>query len=66
MIMGHETLKALRDLGKTLPTNSSVDLCVRDERGRGVCHKFRVVDGVMHHGGSHSHEFVLSGQGELP
>ena len=66
MNMSPETLRALRELGKTLPTNSSVDVCVLDERGRGVCHKFRVVDGVMHHGGSHSHEFVLSGQGELP
>lgn len=65
MNVGHDTLRALRELGKTLPTNSSVEMCVRDERGRGVCHKFRVVDGVMHHGGSHSHEFVLSGKGAL-
>ena len=66
MEFGKDTAKALTDLAKTLPTNSSVDICVRDERGRGVCHKFRVVDGVMHHGGSHSHEFVVSGKGALP
>ena len=65
MEVSTETLRALRVLAGTLPTNSSVDLCVRDERGRGVCHKFRVVDGVMHHGGSHSNEFVLPGKGAL-
>jgi hypothetical protein len=65
MDVNEKTLKALRELAKTLPTHSSVDLCIRDKRGRGVCHKFRVVDGVMHHGGSHSNEFVLSGKGAL-
>ena len=66
MNIDKETLGALRALAKTLPTNSSVDICVRDEKGRGTCHKFRVVDGVIHHGGSHSNEFVLSGKGALP
>lgn len=66
MNMSARTIRALKDLGQSLPDHSNIELCVLDRRGQRECHKFRVVDGVVHHSESHSHDFVTVGTGPLP
>lgn len=65
MDVSKETMKVLRDLGETLPDNSNIELCLAGANGRRVCHRFGVVNGVLHHFESHSADFVKSGTGPL-
>ena len=66
MDISEKTMKGLRVLGATLPDNSNIELCLFDSRGRRVCHRFGVVNGVVHHHESHSSDSVLPGTGSLP
>ncbi len=66
MNMSDRTIRALKDLGLSLPDQSNIELCILDQRGQRACHKFRVVGGVVHHSESHSHDFVTGGTGPLP
>lgn len=66
MNISRKTMKVLNNLGATLPDYSNIELCLMDENGRRVCHKFGVLDGVVHHHESHSAEFVRAGTGPLP
>ena len=65
MNISKRTMKGLRLLGKTLPDHSNIELCLRDEGGRSVCHRFSVFKGVVHHNESHSANFVKAGMGPI-
>ena len=65
MDISRKTARELSRLGETLPENSNIELCLVDEAGRRVCHRFSVHDGVVHHQESHSADFVRSGKGPL-
>ncbi len=59
------TVDALKELGRNLPENSSLQLCVPGKDGGHVCHRFRVAGGRIHHSESHSDKDVLAGSGPL-
>ena len=65
MDISRRTMKGLLDLGVTLPDHTSIEIFVMDKGGNRVCHKFSVVEGSVHHKGSHSSDFVQPGTGPL-
>ena len=65
MELPKSTIQALKTLGRTLPSHSHIEICTREKDERNVCHRFTVTEGVVHHSGSHSADFVKHASGKL-
>jgi hypothetical protein len=65
MKLEREAIEALKELGRKLPENTSLKLCVPGDGGVHVCHRFRIAGGRIHHSESHSDTDVLAGSGPL-
>jgi hypothetical protein len=65
MKLERDAIDALKELGRKLPENSSLQLCVPGSGSGHVCHRFRVSGGCIHHSESHSDKDVLAGSGPL-